>query len=283
MAPRGFQARLRQVMTVRSGILKEIIRNKRRELRTLSEGTSLKALTRELREKSAGMPPALDFAGALSAPGVRIIAEVKKASPSKGVIREDFDPVSIAKAYEANGAAAISVLTDEKYFQGSLEYLRMIRAGVRLPLLRKDFIISEYQVYESRAAGADAILLIAAVLDREELKDLLLYTDAAGLSALVEVHDEDELASSLDAGASIIGVNNRDLNTFRTNIETTARLAPMVPKERILVTESGINTPEDIARLSRAGARAFLVGESLMREEDPGAKLAELAGALETG
>lgn len=231
---------------------------------------------------AASAPPTRDFKGAVSVKGgpdaIRIIAEVKKASPSKGVIREAFDPLDIAKAYEANGACAVSVLTEEDYFQGSLEYLRLVRANVGLPVLRKDFIIGEYQVYEARAAGADALLLIAAILDDNKLSALIRLTEKLGMEALVEVHNEEELKAALFAGPRIIGVNNRDLKTFKVDIDTTKRLAPLVPKGLTVVSESGINTIEDIFSLKDSGVSAFLIGEALMRQRDVGKKLRSLCG-----
>lgn len=209
---------------------------------------------------------------------VAVIAEVKKASPSKGVLCEDFDPLHIAQTYAQNGASAISVLTDERFFQGHLDYLRTIRLHVPIPVLRKDFLISRYQVLEARVAGADAILLIVAALSDRQLSDLLAYTHELGMGALVEVHTEKELHRALDAGATIIGVNNRDLTTFHTTVEVTERLAPLIPPGCILVSESGIETAEDVRRVAQAGAHAVLVGESLMRAKDIGEKLRELAG-----
>lgn len=263
-------------------MLQEIIKNKAAELNDLKATPDFAEEARGTRDLAESLPPARDFTAAVSTAGgpaaTRVIAEVKKASPSKGVIREDFDPVAIACAYEANGAAAVSVLTDERYFMGSLEYLKAIRAEVALPLLRKDFIIDEYQVYEARAAGADAVLLIVAALELEALRELITLASSLGLAPLVEVHGEAEVETALNAGARIIGVNNRDLNTFRTDISTTERLAPMLPEGSVLVTESGINTPADIARLKKAGADAFLIGEALVREPDPGARLRELIG-----
>jgi len=203
----------------------------------------------------------------------RIIAEVKKASPSKGVIRESFLPVDIARQYEAYGAAAVSVLTEDRFFMGSLEYLRQIRSAVSLPVLRKDFLFDPYQVYETREAGADALLLIAAVLEKEQLRDLISLAGEIGLSALVEVHTGDELEKSLVAGATVIGINNRDLQTFKTDIKTTLALIQSVPDDIIAVSESGLNTREDIASLRRSGIDAFLIGEALMRAPSPGLKL----------
>ncbi|MBI2844245.1 MAG: indole-3-glycerol phosphate synthase TrpC [Armatimonadetes bacterium] len=220
-----------------------------------------------------------DFEAAISGPRgavPRIIAEVKKASPSKGIIREDFDPVAIARAYESAGSAAVSVLTDEKFFQGRLEYLTQCRSAVRLPALRKDFIIDSYQIHEARAAGADAILLIAALLDTETIRSFIAQADKLQMASLVEVHDERELDSALEAGARIIGINNRNLRTFEVDIENTFRLVKRIPEEKIVVSESGIATHEDVRRLLDAGVHAALIGEMLMRASDPGAKLREL-------
>jgi indole-3-glycerol phosphate synthase len=227
-----------------------------------------------------------DFVAALrraSAGEVALIAEVKKASPSAGVLCADFDPVRIARAYEAAGASCLSVLTDEKFFQGSLDYLRQIRAAVKLPLLRKDFIIDERQILEAIEWGADAILLIVAILEDAQLRDFHVLAEAAGLAALVEVHDEVELDRALAAGARLVGVNNRDLTTFKVDLATTERLAPKLfaapgASARLLVTESGIHARADVTRLARCGARAILVGESLMRGADIRDKARELLG-----
>lgn len=212
---------------------------------------------------------------------VGLIAEVKKASPSAGVIRQDFNPVKIAVEYEEAGASCLSVLTDEKFFQGSLDYLRAIRRAVRLPLLRKDFIIDERQILQAAEWGADCILLIVAILDDRQLRHFRELAEGAGLAALVEVHDEAELQRALATGATFIGVNNRDLKVFQVDLGTTERLAAQIPglgSERVLVAESGIHKREDVARLEACGASAILVGESLMREQDIGAKVAELLG-----
>lgn len=207
-----------------------------------------------------------------------IIAEVKKGSPSKGVIREDFDPLEIAEIYQNNGATCLSVLTDEKFFLGHLRYLALIREQVGLPLLRKDFIIDPWQVYEARAAGADAILLIAAILERQQIVDLADLARELHLDVLLEVHDEQEMEAACATDISLIGVNNRNLRSFVTDLETTGRLAKMLPPQRLLVAESGINNRADIERLQAYGAKAFLIGEAMMREEDIGAKLQELLG-----
>lgn len=222
--------------------------------------------------------PRRDFTDALRFPrrgSVGLIAEVKKASPSAGVIRADFDPVKIAREYEAAGASCLSVLTDEQFFQGSLKFLQQIRDAVRLPLLRKDFIISERQILESIEAGADAILLIVAILTDEELQRFHRIARAAGLAVLVEVHDEAEMQRALAAGVEMIGVNNRDLKTFTVDLGTTEKLAKMAPG-KLLVAESGIHTRADVERLERCGASAILVGESLMRSGDISAKINEI-------
>ncbi len=214
---------------------------------------------------------------------VALIAEVKKASPSAGVICADFDPVRIAREYEAAGADCLSVLTDEKFFQGSLEYLKQIRASVKLPLLRKDFIIDERQILEAVEWGADAILLIVAILSDAQLKHFHTLATEAGLAALVEVHDEAELERALAAGARLIGVNNRNLKIFKVDLGTTERMAARLDKtpgrtEKLLVAESGIHTRDDVQRLARCGAQAILVGESLMKNSNIPAKVAELLG-----
>ena len=258
--------------------LKKIVAHKFEELRERMARIPLC----ELRGGIKALPKTRGFATALrrdEASGeIAIIAEVKKGSPSKGLIRADFDPVDIARTYELNGATCLSVLTDERFFMGSLDYLRCIREAVSLPLLRKDFIIDAYQIYEARISGADAILLIAAILDFTQIVDFMELASELSLDILLEVHNEEEMAIALRAGCALIGVNNRDLRTFKTDLDTTRRLADMVPADRFLVAESGIFSREDIERLRICGAGAFLVGESLMREEDIGAKLRELRG-----
>ncbi len=262
-------------------ILEEILAEKHREVAERSKGTSLG----ELESRMATAPAVRSFISALDrAIRPAIIAEVKKASPSRGVIRADFDPVMIAQTYEANGAACLSVLTDEKYFQGSLDYLISIRSACQIPILRKDFTVDRYQIAEARASGADAILLIVAALTLEELKDLKLYTEALGMTALVEVHSAVELESALEAGCTLIGINNRDLHTFITSLDTTRSLIATLPNGSIesgtlrIVSESGIFTRADIVAIRDAGCTAALVGESMMREADIGAKLRELIG-----
>jgi indole-3-glycerol phosphate synthase len=233
----------------------------------------------ELERRVAALGPVRDFRAALErGPGVRVIAEVKKASPSAGVLRADFDPVAIARTYAQHGADCISVLTDEPSFQGHLEYLSAIREAVELPLLRKDFLVDRYQLLEARVAGADAVLLIAEVLEGDALPRLLDQAHELGLQALVEIYDRGNLRRVLDAGARLIGVNNRDLRTFQVRLEHTLELVREVPPDVCLVSESGIRGPADIARLEAAGARAVLVGEALMRAPDIGAALAALMG-----
>ncbi len=223
-----------------------------------------------LQALAATLPPPLDFAAALRAPGVRLIAEVKRASPSKGLLCHDFDPEALARTYAENGAAAISVLTDARFFQGSLDHLVRVKEtlasiGKPLPVLRKDFIFDPYQVWEARVAGADAILLIVAVLGDKALRSLLALARRLGMEALVEVHNEQELARAVTAGARIIGINNRDLRTFTVDLAVTERLRPLVPPDILVVSESGIHTPEDVARLAAIGVDAILVGEAFVR------------------
>ena len=258
------------------GILEEILRHKETEVSARRTLVTDETLIERIKIASPPRP----FSSAITKDRVNVICEVKKGSPSKGVIRSDFDPLFTARTYEENGAAAISVLTDEKYFFGSLENLAMIRREVGLPLLRKDFIIDPYQVYEARAAGADAVLLIAAALPKKTLSEFITLTESLGMAALVEAHTEVELFKALEAGASIIGINNRDLNTFKTDIEITARLAGLIPQGKIIVSESGINSYDDVKRLLDQGVKTFLVGEALMREKDIGRKLRELRGVL---
>ncbi len=213
-------------------------------------------------------------------PGAAIIAELKQASPSKGVIRQHMDVPAIARDYEQAGAAALSVLTEEQFFLGSLDNLRIASAATNLPCLRKDFIVEEFQLLEARAHGADAALLLASVLKGEELGQLYRHARSLGLEVLCEVHNEEELARAINAGCDIIGVNSRDLRTFHVDLETAFRLAPMIPAGVVKVAESGIHTADDVARLRQAGYRAFLIGESLMRKEQPGDALRELLDVL---
>ncbi len=234
---------------------------------------------RELRARLIDAPPVRDFFTPLaSGPPIRLIAEVKKASPSAGIIREDFDPVSIASIYEAHGASCISVLTDEQYFQGRIGYLSEIRAAVSLPVLRKDFILDAYQVVEARVAGADAVLLIAECLDDCNLRKLFNEICELGMTPLVEIYEPSNLQRVFDAGATLIGVNNRDLHTFHVDLEHTIRMRDRVPDQCVLVGESGIKTRAGVERLEAAGVDAILVGESLAREPDIGAAVDRLLG-----
>jgi len=227
----------------------------------------------------ADAPRVRDFTAALRGNTVRLIAEVKQASPSRGVMRADFDPVGLARAYAEHGAACISVLTDEEFFRGHDRYLAAIREAVDAPLLRKEFIIDPWQIAESRALGADAILLIVAILSREELRDFHARAADLGMAALVEAHTEEELRTALELDAPLIGINNRNLHTFETTLETTERLAALVDaRSRLLVSESGVYTAADVARVAGCGARAVLVGEALVRDGDVGAKVRELSG-----
>ncbi|MFH0964678.1 MAG: indole-3-glycerol phosphate synthase TrpC [Planctomycetota bacterium] len=254
-------------------ILDEILHNKRKEV---DEAKRLRPLP---RPPAGPRPDRRDFRLALATGGIRIIAEVKRASPSAGVLCADLDPAQLARTYEDAGASALSVLTDAKFFHGSLADLRSARAACALPVLRKDFLIDPYQVYEANDAGADAILLIVRALGAEALEKLLHASRSAGLDALVEVHDQQEARIALDAGAGIIGVNNRDLATFLTDVRRTLEVAPLVRGKAILVSESGIRTREDVMRLEEAGVNAVLIGETLVRAADPREVLRTLLGA----
>ena len=254
-------------------ILDTIIAHKRKELAIEQARVPLKDLEAKVRNLS----PTRDFQEAITGSGsVKLIAEVKKKSPSKGIIREDFHPVSIAGTYVENGAAAISILTDRHFFAGELDYLRAIRDAVDVPLLRKDFTIDPYHIYQARVAGADAILLIVAVLTASELRTFMGIAAALSLSCLVEVHTREELAVALDVDAQIIGINNRDLRTFHTDIATTFELREAIPADRVVVSESGIYSREDVMKLQEAGIHAMLVGESLMRSPDIGEQVRRL-------
>ena len=229
-----------------------------------------------LRDRPLFGLPTRGFARSIAGTQRRIIAEVKKASPSKGLIRADFDPVSIARDYAAHGASAISVLTEERFFQGSLRYLEEIHAAVAVPLLRKDFILDPYQLIEAKSYGADAVLLIAALLDPRRMADLRAQAGALGLDTVIEVHTENEVAAVVEAGAQVIGINNRDLKTFAVDLGTTERLVPLLPPGVPVLCESGIESLEQIRRVERCGVHVFLIGESLMRAAQPGKKLVEL-------
>ncbi len=236
----------------------------------------------ELERQAVGRPPCRGFAAALRRPGeVAVIAEVKRASPSAGVIRADFDPVAVARTYEGHGAACLSVLTDADFFQGSRADLRAVRAAVSLPIIRKDFVLDRRQLLEARADGADAVLLIAEILPGDRLAELHREAVALGFDVLVELHDADQLPRVLDCGASLVGINNRDLRTFETRLKHTLDLLPQVPAGVTVVSESGIRTRADLDRLAAAGVSAVLVGESLMRAADIGAALDALRGAEE--
>jgi indole-3-glycerol phosphate synthase len=255
-------------------ILDEILAHKREELEAARQRVAAEALA---RQAAAIDEPARGFRAALcAAPPPRVIAEIKRRSPSRGEIRPGFDPVGCAKAYADAGAAAVSVLTDERFFGGHVDDLRAVRRAVSLPLLRKDFVVDGYQIDEARVAGADAVLLIVAALSPRDLADHRRHALDLGMDALVEVHDEEELGRAVDCGANLIGINNRDLRSFETDLGVTERLAPRVPEGVVVVAESGIFTAQDVARLTDAGALAFLVGESLMREEDVGMALRRL-------
>jgi indole-3-glycerol phosphate synthase len=258
-------------------ILDEIVLHKKKEVEKDKKRYPLD----ELKSRIKNSPHIRDIKPALTSPlpPIRIIAEVKKASPSKGIIRKDFDPVEIAKTYEDNKAAAISVLTEGNFFHGSLDFLKRIREVTSIPLLCKDFIFDTYQIYQARLFGADAFLLIAAILEDRSLDDLLKTGKALGMEAIVEVHNMEELKRVLQTDAEIIGINNRNLKTFKTDISTTTHLAKEIPKEKIVVSESGIHTCEHISRLKESGINKFLIGESLMREKNIGEKLTELLSA----
>jgi indole-3-glycerol phosphate synthase len=256
-------------------ILDEIVLSKQAELAAARRSRPLEVV--QAQAKSA--PPARDFRAVLARPGsIHLIAEIKKASPSAQVIRDDFNPVAIAHICQEHGASCLSVLTDAPYFQGSLEHLRQVRAQVTIPVLRKDFLIDEYQVYEARAAGADAVLLIAEILDDTTLSHLMDLARSQGMAALVEFHDAAHLPRVLAAGANLIGINNRDLRHFTTDVEHTLHLRDQVPPEVILVSESAIRTRHDVERLEAAGVAAMLVGETLMRAQDVGWTIRHLLG-----
>jgi indole-3-glycerol phosphate synthase len=274
-------------MSAATNFLETIVAHKRLEVGRARQRAGIETLRAQARE----MPPTRGFARAIRgerpeqaprAPGrrPRVIAEIKKASPSAGVIREDFDPAALARSYEAGGAAAISCLTDERFFQGSLDILRTVRAATSLPVLRKEFIIDPYQVWEARAAGADAVLLIAGLVDESLQRELRAAAREAGLDALIEIHGADELQTALALQPDVLGINNRNLRTadLTTDLATTLALAPLVPAEVTLISESGIRSRSDVERLMRVGIDGVLVGEHLMREPDPGAAIAARLG-----
>lgn len=258
-------------------VLNTIIAYKHRELQERQSRLPLTEMAAHAREAA----PPRDFLAALQTPKVgpvTLIAEVKKASPSAGIIRADFDPVAVAKAYADNGASCLSVLTDEKFFQGHDNYLKAVREAVSLPIIRKDFVVSDWQIYESRALGADAVLLIVAALSPTQIAECQAIAHELGMAALVEVHTEAEMEVALGANAKLIGINSRNLNTFVTDLGTVKRLAAMVPQGVTLVAESGLKTPADVQRVADAGAKAILVGETLMRAPDIAAATRELLG-----
>ena len=261
-----------------SDILQRILARKREEI----DDRRARVSERDLQRRLADAPPVRGFGAALrakvAAGSAAVIAEIKKASPSKGVMRADFRPAEIAASYAAGGAACLSVLTDVDFFQGADAYLQQARASCALPVLRKDFTVDAYQVYEARALGADCILLIVAALEDRDLRELATLAQSLGLDVLVEVHDGAELDRALATGTTLIGINNRNLRTFDTHLETTLELRDRVPAERLLVTESGIHTRADVAQMRAAGVHAFLVGEAFMRADDPGAELRRLFG-----
>ncbi len=256
-------------------ILDDIMRDKRKELADTVRCVPLE----RVKSMAAQQPPARDFARAIKGDRVRLIAEIKRASPSRGMIAAEFDPISIARTYVSGGAAAISVLTESTYFLGKLEYLDLVRGSLgeeSPPLLRKDFIFDEYQVFEARAHGADALLLIVAAISPQKLKQLIGTTHSLGMECLVEVHSAAELRIAIACGARVVGVNNRDLHTFNVDLATTERLIPLLPSDRIAVSESGISTRADVERMRRCGADAVLVGEALMSAPDIAARMREL-------
>ena len=260
-------------------ILDKIVTAKREELAGAKQAAPLSAI----QQAASAQPRPLNLAESLHADGIRLIAEVKKASPSRGLLSPDFDPVRLAETYVANGAAAVSCLTDPR-FQGELDHLSAIKqsgASGRAPVLRKDFIFDPYQVYEARAAGADGILLIVAILEPAQLQELQEIARSLRMHCLVEIHNESELETAVDAGAEIIGINNRDLHTFTTDLAVTQRLAPQVPRDKMIVSESGIFTPDDLRLLDGVRVNAVLVGEALVTAPDVAAKVRELSGQHE--
>ena len=259
-----------------SDILNKILATKALEVAASKANVSLS----QLQALAETQPEARDFVGSIHAKVMAnkpaVIAEIKKASPSKGVIRADFNPAEIAKSYQAGGAACLSVLTDVQYFQGSAEYLKQARAACKLPVLRKDFMIDPYQVFEARAMGADCILLIVAALELNQMRALEELAHELGMAVLVEVHDADELELALQLDTPLIGINNRNLRTFEVTLQTTLDLIKVLPEDRFVVTESGIFTPEDVKLMQSHDVHAFLVGEAFMRQPDPGAELARV-------
>jgi len=256
-------------------LLEQIVSNKKREVASLEASRPLGIITSALGkiEKPRSFKQNLQGSGAL-----KIIAEVKRASPVKGLLCSDFDPVRLARAYQRGGAGAISVITENKYFKGDPNYISQVKKCTELPILRKDFILNEYQVFESRVLNADAVLLIVSILDQYMLRRLVNLAADLGMAALVEVHNKEELKQAIDAGAEVVGINNRNLKTFSVTLSTTLELAGDIPKDTLVVSESGITSREDILLLEQAGVDAALVGENLVRSKDPSARLKELKG-----
>ncbi len=263
-------------------ILKQIVTRKKEEIKAKSQEKPLRLLSNIAANNSPprGFAKVIDARIQLEQPAV--IAEIKKASPSKGILRTNFNPVVIAKSYEENGAACLSVLTDRDFFQGKNQYLRQVREVCQLPLLRKDFIIDAYQVYEARAIGADCILLIVAILDDSQLHELSALATHLGMDVLIEVHNREELKRALPLNMRLIGINNRNLRTFKTDLATTLELLPYIPKKHIVISESGIHTPKDVSLLYNAGINTFLVGEAFMKANEPGEALFNLFSSLNT-
>ncbi|AGB40387.1 Indole-3-glycerol phosphate synthase [Halobacteroides halobius DSM 5150] len=255
-------------------ILDRIVKHKKEEVKEEKSKESLK----ELKLRINDLPGTRDFKAALKKPGVSLIAEVKKASPSKGVIKAEFNPEEIVKEYQTAGARAVSVLTDQKFFQGQLDYLRLVKEKVKLPILRKDFIIDPYQIYQARAYRADAILLIAAILTTQQLRDYLILANKLDLDVLLEVHNREELYQALEVDADLIGINNRNLKVFEVDLATTLGLQRLVPNDKVIISESGIKTKSDINLLAKHNIDGVLVGESLMKSDDISAKVKELIG-----
>lgn len=256
-------------------VLDEIVAHKQTEVKAARARVTVEVLESQI----SNAPPVRCFRSAMAAdPRPGLIAEVKKASPSAGIIREDFEPVAIAQQYQQSGAHCLSVLTDEKYFQGHLDFLRAIRAAVDIPVMRKEFIIDRYQILEARAAGADCVLLIAECLNNEQLNDLYQFAHSLGMETLIELYEPQNLPRVLATGAKLVGINNRDLRNFQTTLEHTFHLLEQIPSDVLLVSESGIRTHDDIVRLREAGAGGVLVGESLMRQTDIGKAVHDLMG-----
>ena len=262
-----------------SDTLRRILDDKRAEVQARMQQTPLAEMERRARDAGKPRPFTQALCNAVAEMRIGLIAEVKRASPSGGLIREPFDPAAIARAYEEAGASCLSVLTDEPYFQGTAEHLRLAREATGLPVLRKDFMIDPWQVFEARAMGADAILIIMAALTDDEASCIEDVARGLDMGVLVEVHDEAELERALGLETRLLGVNNRDLRSLRTDLAVTERLAPLIPADRIPVAESGIRTPQDVRRMANAGARCLLVGEHLLRQPDPGAAARELVQA----